>query len=280
MNKLFENWRGYLFEQEASWVEDLKKDTWVVLDKTKFKEIGSGAFRTAYKPVGVDGYVIKVIQNPRDTFMNYKDIELSNKYPDIVPKTYAHGPCFKKEGKEKCGHEWIVMEEVTPIDLDDKELFIEMMKVNFPDIINLLVTDDKGRQVLSRYMATRAHYVMAIWVLIMESINHGDVNFEKYTSQERAKIEDEPESTTPGVVDIPDMPLIDEPGSADVRMVNWSDIKEIYKRIFDIGMQNNVYRQLFKIVSVDEADMFDIGPGNIAVDDRSNFKILDTSIFD
>ena len=114
----------------------------------------------------------------------------------------------------------------------------------------------------------------------MESINHGDVNFEKYTSQERAKIEDEPESTTPGVVDIPDMPLIDEPGSADVRMVNWSDIKEIYKRIFDIGMQNNVYRQLFKIVSVDEADMFDIGPGNIAVDDRSNFKILDTSIFD
>ena len=45
MNKLFENWRGYLFEQEASWVEDLKKDTWVVLDKTKFKEIGSGAFQ-------------------------------------------------------------------------------------------------------------------------------------------------------------------------------------------------------------------------------------------
>ena len=39
MNKLFENWRGYLYEQEASWVEDLKKDTWVVLDKTKFKEV-------------------------------------------------------------------------------------------------------------------------------------------------------------------------------------------------------------------------------------------------
>ena len=44
-------------------------------------------------------------------------------------------------------------------------------------------------------------------------------------------------------------------------------------------MNNNVYRQLFKLVTVDEADMFDIGPGNIAIDDKSNFKVLDTSVF-
>ena len=129
-------------------------------------------------------------------------------------------------------------------------------------------------------MATRAFYIMAIWELIIESINHGAENFKEYTSKERAKIEDEPEPATPGVLDIPDMPLMNEPGSEEVGMVRWSDTKEIYKRIFDIGMQNNVYRQLFKIVSVDEADIFDIGPGNIAVDDRSNFKILDTSIFE
>ena len=60
MDNLFENWRGFLNEQEASWVDDLKKDTWVVLDETRFKEIGSGAFRTAYKPVGVDGYVYEL----------------------------------------------------------------------------------------------------------------------------------------------------------------------------------------------------------------------------
>ena len=279
MNKLFKNWRGYIFEQQGSWLEDLKRDPGAVLDETKFKEVGTGAFRTAYKPIGVDGYIIKVIQNARDTFMNTKDVELSKKYPDIIPKTYAHGPCYEKDGQQKCGYEWIIMEEVKPIEVQDKNLFVEMMKVNFPEIINFLVTDEKGKKVLERYMATRAFYVMAIWELIVESINHGSLKYGEYSSEQRAKIEDEPESVPPGTLDIPDMPMMGEPGSEDVSFVNWKDIQEIYKKIFDIGMNNNVYRQLFKLVTVDEADMFDIGPGNIAIDDKSNFKVLDTSVF-
>ena len=113
------------------------------------------------------------------------------------------------------------MEEVKPIAVQDKNLFVEMMKANFPEIINFLVTDEKGKKVLERYMATRAFYVMAIWELIVESINYGDLEYGEYSSEQRAKMEDEPEPVPPGTLDIPDMPMMGEPGSEDVSFVNW-----------------------------------------------------------
>ena len=55
--------------------------------------------------------------------------------------------------------------------------------------------------------------------------------------------------------------------------------KPVYKKIFDVGMHNDIYRQLFKAASIDEVDIDDIVAGNIGIDRESNFKIIDTSVF-
>ena len=277
MKLLLENWRKYLIqEQNAPWVEDLKKDKWAVENEEKFKPVGSGAFRKVYSPIGHEDFIVKVIRNPKDVYMNKKDIELSVKYPDIIPKTFEHGPCITQQGQEQCGYDWFVMEAVTVLKRHGPgaaELFTEMLKVNFPEIVRLASTDAEVQAAIEGIHVTGG-VPFIMWLLVRRSINYGKRNYGGYTSAEREKTEDPRELPQPwSQGELPD--------KSDQDVWRHSDLnpKPVYKKIFDVGMHNDIYRQLFKAASIDEVDIGDIVAGNIGIDRESNFKIIDTSVF-
>jgi hypothetical protein len=245
MKLIFKNWREYVIREIKSsidlekdfwapWVEELKKDQWIVEDETKFILIGEGAHRKVYRPLKDSNYVVKVAKGPEKVYQNYIESELSLKYPELFPKTFVHGECYiSHTKKEKCGYDWIVVESITEIG-DDPELLAEMLQVNFPEIGKLI---DKNS--------------IEIWNMILESIKFGADKYKSYTSIEK----EQPIRHTQG-----------EP-------------KPTLRQIFDLGMDNNIYNELFRAVTIDQIDVEELKSGrNIGIDSRSNFKIIDASV--
>ena len=295
MKLILENWRKYLIrEQEELYFPGLKElkeseDDFinVLSDTSLFRYVDEGAFRKVYFPVGDDKHVVKMVSDPTFTFMNKMEVELSKKYPLLMPKTYAHGACYEAySGETICDYDWIYMEAVNVIVSSSKRKkegeiapeIEEMLKTSFPEIVRLTTSDN----LVKRYMYTRGNRWSpdgeVLWRLIQESIEFGAKDYKKYTSLDRSFTED-PSFTLPPVEDFTD--ILNTQSKPQMHGKKIKDKHKIaaLKRIFDVGMLNKTYAELFKIVTTENAAINDIRPGNFGLDSDLNLKIIDASIF-
>ena len=211
-----------------------------------------------------------------------------------MPKTYAHGACYEAySGETICDYDWIYMEAVNVIvsslrrkrEGEAAPEIEEMLKTSFPEIVRLTMSDNK----VKKYMHVIAESEMwlsdgeVLWKLIQESILFGSKRYKEYTSLERSFTED-PSFTLPPAEDS-DIPSVKKTRAQTQKYgPHHHTLKDKYKkaalkRIFDIGMLNKTYAELFKIVTTENAEIKDIRPGNFGLDDNLNLKILDASIF-
>ena len=127
MKLLLENWRQYIAEDESSyfpWLEELKTKGGEALMGDNFERIGSGAFRVVFRPKGDDEHIIKLIKNPRDSWMNQVESKTGNTYPELFPKTYTHADDW----------EWVVQESVEVLTKPKIDKMSVMLQKTFPTL--------------------------------------------------------------------------------------------------------------------------------------------------
>ena len=318
MKFLFENWRQYLKEneedefgvngdgltqepqegevdfihhpfsagtEEAPWIKELRGisneiELSRLLKGKDYKKIGGGASRTVYSHVKHDDFVVKAVSS-RGSYEDHNkwDVILSRKYPNLVPKVYAHGP----EYYEYAGHRenqrgrflWIIMEKVNVIGQRDEELMYELLMVNFPEIYRFVTSDEDALSLIKASAKAKGEtseenlrvYVrdwngpFGVWALILKSLGFGKKFFSKYdASNIRPVFSKHTQSSSAAGV---------------------SKAYKVYEQIFLLGISKDpVYMDLFKLVTVlPKLSISELRQYNIGIDKNSEFKIIDTSIF-
>lgn len=243
----------YTEERYFPWLIPLRDfGTFILEDRELFKQVGKGSYRVTYSPVEDPAYVIKKVieedkkekQIAQAKEMNKVEDEVSKRFPNIFPKTYAHDPDW----------EWIVVERVNVLDEETPEGWVEMIRINFPRIDDYIDSDDFLRKTLVVYGGAEETFSHIVRSLMLGGSKEDSRYFTLFSKK-----------------------LYDE----YVKLDSTPDEREAYKILFEYGMKNEpVYAEIYRAYNEYRLEVSDYGVGNIGVNDAGEIKILDASYFE
>jgi len=209
-------------------------------DDSQFQRLGEGSYRAVYSPPGDNSVVIKTITSNDPTSAQM------NKEDIDMSRKYPN--IFAKTYAHEKNYIWVILEKLTVV--TKGPLLDEMLKVNFPDLIKIVEKAKKIRHDDGKRRFTVFDSPSAYLRIIMSSLRLGRMH--GWDPNEQIKKD------------------MEAPHNMETLM----------RFLFLYGVNNNpIYYEIYKAVSADKVDPSELRTGNIAMNDRSEFRIIDSSIF-